>query len=36
MRISWRRIGFVLAAAALVAWAVGFVVGLVVRLAYGF
>jgi hypothetical protein len=30
-RIPWRTIGLVLAVAALVAWTVGFVIGLVVR-----
>lgn len=33
-RIPWRRIGLVLAAAALIAWAVGFVAGLIVRFGF--
>jgi hypothetical protein len=33
--IPWKTIGIVLATAAFIAWAVGFVVGLVVRLALG-
>jgi len=33
--IPWKRIGFILVAAALVFWGIGFVIGLVVRLALG-
>ena len=35
-RIPWRTVFLVLVCAAFVAWAVGFAIGLVVRLAYGF
>ena len=34
-RIPWRTIGLVLAGAALVAWTVGFVIGLIVRVWFG-
>ena len=34
-RIPWRKIGLVLGGAAIVAWAVGFLVGLLVRFAFG-
>jgi hypothetical protein len=35
-RIPWRKVLLALALAAFIAWAVGFVIGLVVRFAYGF
>jgi hypothetical protein len=34
-RIPWKTIGFVLAGAAVVAWTIGFVIGLIVRFAQG-
>ncbi len=34
-RIPWQKIGLVLGGAAIVAWAVGFLVGLLVRFAFG-
>ena len=34
-RIPWQKIGLVLGGAAIVAWAVGFLVGLVVRFVFG-
>ena len=34
-RIPWKTIGIVLAGAAIVAWIIGFVIGLIVRFALG-
>jgi hypothetical protein len=34
-RIPWRRIGWLLAGAAIIAWSVGFLIGLVTRFAFG-
>lgn len=33
--IPWKTIGIVLAVAAIIAWAIGFIVGIVVRFALG-
>ena len=34
-RIPWRTIGWILAGAAIVAWSVGYLAGLLVRLRFG-